>query len=840
MVFAAVVLGVAAAPVPAGAGPSSTVPARPTAMTAEAGQAPVAIGALLARSDGRLVPRSTESPAGRPLAAATDGSVADRGPLRFPPASPLASRHVYRDGGQTTTLSDGRTMWVFSDTVLDHANALAVRNSAALSTPDQPDVVVDPLPGGKLVPLVTPPTDDPDIPNPIGGAANVPDCPATKDGVGFNSQAAWPSGLVARPNGDGTDTVLVYYLNICIYLNATDFAYESLSMGVANVSYDPDAYTNLTSPAALPGFAATITDNTLFAAPHLFGASPILADGHVHVYRCTGNLFGAACRIARAPLANATQTAAYTYWDGGAWGTDVVTAAPLDFGIGGVPFGGMQVAELPQAAAALTAGASGSTAAYVMTYMLVPDQKVSVRTAPSPVGPWSSARTFALGPCGTTFATGCYVAVPHPSLTTSTDLGISFVTQVGRAMHVGTIPLPQADEYTPLVAPSRIFDTRDNTGREPPPPVPSPLAAGAAVRIDIGGSVIGADTIPASASGVIVNLTVVSRGGGTHLVVGPAAGPSSNGSTANTPAGATRANTTMVELDSAGSFTITNGPGVADVIVDVLGWIGPSGSSLLVPRNDPVRILDSRDGTGLAGPAPFGPGVEVERLASGQVLSGVAIPSSVTALLVNITAVDATVATHLTAYPAGPKPPTSTVNVGAQQTRANVAVVTLSTNGGYAVFNNSGSVHVVVDLLGWFEPAGGASLGSSFALQSPARAVDTRDGTGTGAGGHPGPAAKVGAGQVLEVAGWLVSGAPAAVVGLVLMVTADRPSSATHLTVVAGGRPLPATSTVNLPAGETVANVVVVPAGATIAVRNNGGAVDVIIDLVGWLVPASP
>ncbi len=374
--------------------------------------------------------------------------------------------------------------------MLDHANTLAVRNSAALSAPGQPDVVVDPLPGGKLIPLVTPPIDDPDIENPADSATNVPDCPASKDGVGFNSQAAWPSGLVTRPNGDGptrdgTDTVLVFYLNICIYLNATDFAYESLSIGVATARYDPASYVDLSQPAGLPGFAATVVDNTLFAAPALYGASPVLADGQVHLYRCTGNLSGAACRIARAPLATALQTAAYTYWDGETCATDIADAVPLTFGTGGVPFGGMQVAVLPEAAAKLSvdvgagAGASDPTAGYVMSYMLVPDQKVSVRTAPSPQGPWSNARTYNLGPCGTTFATGCYVAIPHPSLTTSTDLGISFVTQMGRAMHVGTIPLPQADGYThslprpgsstrattPVVGLCRRFPARLRRGR---------------------------------------------------------------------------------------------------------------------------------------------------------------------------------------------------------------------------------------------------------------------------------------------------------------------------------------------------------------------------------------
>lgn len=134
MVFAALAIGVGAAS-PMGAEVSSMVPLRTAPMATESGSpgstepvsasetgsfaagaptpgpsAPVRLGALLGRTDGRRVARSADSTTGRPLAAATDGSVADRGPLRIPPGSPLAGRHVYRDGGQTTTLSDGRTM----------------------------------------------------------------------------------------------------------------------------------------------------------------------------------------------------------------------------------------------------------------------------------------------------------------------------------------------------------------------------------------------------------------------------------------------------------------------------------------------------------------------------------------------------------------------------------------------------------------------------------------------------------------------------------------------------------------------------------------------------------
>jgi hypothetical protein len=57
-------------------------------------------------------------------------------------------------------------------------------------------------------------------------------------------------------------------------------------------------------------------------------------------------------------------------------------------------------------------------------------------------------------------------------------------------------------------------------------------------------------------------------------------------------------------------------------------------------------------------------------------------------------------------YPAGSgRPSTSTVNFHAGQTRANNGVVMLGANGNVALFpsQSSGTVHVVIDVTGYFE-----------------------------------------------------------------------------------------------------------------------------------------
>ena len=58
------------------------------------------------------------------------------------------------------------------------------------------------------------------------------------------------------------------------------------------------------------------------------------------------------------------------------------------------------------------------------------------------------------------------------------------------------------------------------------------------------------------------------------------------------------------------------------------------------------------------------------------------------------------------AYPAGtPRPGTSSLNFAAGQTRANNGIVSLGTAGDLAFFSGqaSGSVHVILDVNGYFE-----------------------------------------------------------------------------------------------------------------------------------------
>ncbi len=89
-------------------------------------------------------------------------------------------------------------------------------------------------------------------------------------------------------------------------------------------------------------------------------------------------------------------------------------------------------------------------------------------------------------------------------------------------------------------------------------------------------------------------------------------------------------------------------------------------------------------------------------------MSGVCdVPSTATAISVNVTSVGAATRGYLTLYrgDAAYPPATSTVNFSAGRTRGNSAMILLATNGGTIGVKNAsvGSVHLVVDVNGYFQ-----------------------------------------------------------------------------------------------------------------------------------------
>jgi hypothetical protein len=158
-----------------------------------------------------------------------------------------------------------------------------------------------------------------------------------------------------------------------------------------------------------------------------------------------------------------------------------------------------------------------------------------------------------------------------------------------------------------------------------------------------------------------------------------------------------------------------------------------------------------------------------------------------------------------------------------------------TTPGWVSFYNAAGSTHVIADIGGWFSDGtdAGAS-GSRFVGVTPARILDTRNGTG----GFTSP---LGQGQTIAATVAGVGGVPeinaaVAPAAVVLNVTVTDTTATSYLTVWPDGAGQPNASDLNWGPGLTVPNLVVVKLGATgkVDLFNAAGSTNVIIDVVGW------
>ncbi|HET6910782.1 MAG TPA: Ig-like domain repeat protein [Mycobacteriales bacterium] len=234
----------------------------------------------------------------------------------------------------------------------------------------------------------------------------------------------------------------------------------------------------------------------------------------------------------------------------------------------------------------------------------------------------------------------------------------------------------------------------------------------------------------------------------------------------------------------------------------------------------PNRVLDTRNGTGATGPVGAGQTVTLD-------LSQ-AVPSSATAVALNVTAVNASTSTFVTVWPDGQSRPTaSNLNVGVGQTIANLVIVQLGQGQKVDLFNQRGSLDLVADLGGYFDPSNTTGYGP----QNPVRVLDTRNGTG----GATGP---IGPGQTvrLNLSNFVTPSATA----VVLNVTAVTPTAPTFVTVWPDGTSRPTASSLNVTAGQTLPNLVIVKLGAGdfVDLYNHSGKTQLVADLEGVFDPS--
>lgn len=236
----------------------------------------------------------------------------------------------------------------------------------------------------------------------------------------------------------------------------------------------------------------------------------------------------------------------------------------------------------------------------------------------------------------------------------------------------------------------------------------------------------------------------------------------------------------------------------------------------------PTRILDTRQ-TG----QPLGAGASLD-----LTVVGGSVPATATAVALNVTVTGTTAGSYLTAYPAGESvPAVSNLNWPPGDTLPAMVIVPVGAAGQVAFRNAQGETQLIVDLEGYFAPGSPDGPGSYVPL-SPARLCDTRPGAGYACSGGP-----VGPGGTLNVQVTGAGGVPASGVSAVLLnVTATGATAASFLTVYPQGSARPTASNLNVAAGQTIANRVLVPVGPSggVSVFNAAGDTEVIVDVSGY------
>jgi hypothetical protein len=241
----------------------------------------------------------------------------------------------------------------------------------------------------------------------------------------------------------------------------------------------------------------------------------------------------------------------------------------------------------------------------------------------------------------------------------------------------------------------------------------------------------------------------------------------------------------------------------------------------------PCRVADTRNPAG-----PFGG----PTLAAGSTRSftipqsGCGIPATAQAYSLNVTVVPAGPLSYLTLWPAGqPQPLVSTLNSFGGIVVANAAIVPAGSNGAVSVFV-SNQTDVILDIDGYFDPAG-AAASYSFYPATPCRIADTRGPTGP----FGGPSMSSGQSRGFPIPSATCE-MPATATAYSLNVTAVPDTDfLAYLSIWPTGTSQPLVSTLNSWTGTVVANAAIVPAGSngSISVFVTDPT-DVILDINGY------
>ncbi len=239
--------------------------------------------------------------------------------------------------------------------------------------------------------------------------------------------------------------------------------------------------------------------------------------------------------------------------------------------------------------------------------------------------------------------------------------------------------------------PKRVVDTRFTGGT---------LATGSTRNVQV----TGVQSIPASAVGVVADVTTVSATSTAgYLTLYPAGGSLPTASSVNYYANENTTKEVNVRLNSSGALAVFNGgqTGNTHFIIDIVGYYTNDMGGMAYTPINPERIADTRAGSG----KPYAGQTMGSGTTKTFAIGSSVMPANATAAVNNMTVLSPSGATYLVSFPASATsvPQASTLTY-ISPTAFNQNTVQLSSGpaGGFKVYNNSGTSDVILDSLGYF------------------------------------------------------------------------------------------------------------------------------------------
>ncbi len=266
-----------------------------------------------------------------------------------------------RDGGYSG-LHDGRSLWVFGDTVRREADAQGntwLSNSWSTSADHDASDGFGPLqPGTDAAGLPRELFDFTDAEAAYNDDHGGPGC-AEPCGARW---ALWPAAMV---RDDANARTLLFYSKVNALPGVLNFQRVGMSIAVW-----PDG----AARPSRPEYGVVAGEPTLlFDASELpFGHAALTHAGYLYAYACTKDGQDKPCRLARAALSDHADKSRWQYWTGGGWGSDAASTAAL--------FLGNDI---------LSVHHNPHLDRFVAVYSEPLGTRIAMRTAPAPEGPWS-------------------------------------------------------------------------------------------------------------------------------------------------------------------------------------------------------------------------------------------------------------------------------------------------------------------------------------------------------------------------------------------------------------------------------------------------------------------